>query len=231
MALHADRSILETGIYTVPEAQRLTGVRAARIRRWLRGYHFRIGDADRFSPRVWEPQHAPIDGALALGFRDLLEIRVVDAFLTRGVSWKTLRIAAERARAAFGVSHPFSMEAFKTDGRLIFAELVDEHGESAIIEITQQQRYFARIISPYLQGIEFAEEEPVRWWPLGTHRRVVIDPIRSFGQPIVAKRGIPTSVLAAAVRANDSIEQVARWYNVSSHEVRDALAFEKKLAA
>jgi len=219
------------GIYTVAEAQRLTGVRAARIRRWLRGYCFRIGDFKRFSPRDWAPQHPSIDGALALGFRDLLEIRVVDAFLSHGVSWKTIRLAAEKAHVKFGSSHPFSTQRFKTDGRRIFAELVDERGENAVIDIAQQQRYFAKVIAPYLVGIEFAGVGPVRWWPLGMNRQVVIDPTRSFGQPIVVKRGIPTTILAAAVRANDSIEQVARWYNVSTREVRDALAFEKKIAA
>jgi hypothetical protein len=31
---------LNNGIYTVPEAARLTGVSTGRIRRWLRGYRY-----------------------------------------------------------------------------------------------------------------------------------------------------------------------------------------------
>jgi len=82
-----------TGIYTVPEAARLTKVASPRIRRWLSGYTFLSGSREHVSPPVWRGQLQPVNGALALGFLDLMEIRAVDAFLRAGVSWKTLREA------------------------------------------------------------------------------------------------------------------------------------------
>ena len=95
--------------------------------------------------------------------------------------------------------HPFCTRKFKTDGRTVFAEVYDESGEKSLLELTKSQHYFEKIIAPYLQGLEFKEDVAVRWWPMGTRRTVVIDPLRSFGQPIVSDRGIPTSVLAQAV--------------------------------
>ena len=96
-----------------------------------------------------------------------------------------------------------------------------------------EQYVFEKVIAPYLYiGLDFNElKEPARWWPLGKNRYVVIDPQRSFGAPIVAKAGIPTKILNGAVKAEKSIEFVAKWYGVEVDEVLDAVQFETKRAA
>ena len=81
-------SMIGVGIYTVPEAARLTGVSAARIRRWIAGYDYKVGQETHGSNPVWPSQLPVIDDRAALGFLDLMEIRFVDAFRRHGVSWK-----------------------------------------------------------------------------------------------------------------------------------------------
>jgi len=166
-----------------------------------------------------------------LAFLDLVEIRFVDAFLNQGVTWQVLRKAAAKAQDFVGTSHPFSTRKFKTDGRHIFAELEDAKGGTSLIELLKSQHYFERVISPYLKDLEFDGDEPSRWWPLGLNRRqIVIDPARSFGQPIIATRGIPTAVLAQAVKAHGSIAEVARWYETDVASVKAAVRFEQRLS-
>jgi len=174
-----------------------------------------------------------MDDKLALGFQDLLEVRMVDAFRKRGVSWPTLRVAAGSAQKLFGVTHPFSSRRFLTDGRDIFAEINDKSGEAALLDIVRTQYAFAEVLGPLLHGVEFDEyDQALRWWPLGTKRRVVIDPARSFGQPIVSREGVPTALIAQAYKAaNRSITGVAEWYELEARSVRDAIEFERKLAA
>jgi uncharacterized protein (DUF433 family) len=70
----------------------------------------------------------------------------------------------------------------------------------------------------------------VRWWPLGRDHRVVLDPERSFGRPIITPESVPTAILARAFQAEGSIDSVARWYEVDPRSVLDAVEFEKKLA-
>ena len=89
---------LGTGIYSVPEAARVVGVHRSRIRRWMRGYSYRRADGRARSAAIWHGELAPRDNAFALGFRDLMEVRFVDAFLKAGVSWKTMRLAHRHAR-------------------------------------------------------------------------------------------------------------------------------------
>ncbi|HUU85616.1 MAG TPA: DUF433 domain-containing protein [Phycisphaerae bacterium] len=223
---------LGVGIYGVAEAARLTDVRAQRIRRWLEGYTFSCAGKLHASPPVWRRQLPDVDGTLALGFLDLIEVRFVDAFRRHGVTWRTIRRAAERARVLFDNEHPFCTESFQTDGRSIFAEVIDETGETSLIDVVKSQYAFKRMLQPYLYiGLEFQADQLVRWWPLGMRRRVVIDPRRAFGQPIVAKEGVPTAILAGAVQLEQSVAEVADWYEVDPRSVRDAVEFEEKLAA
>ncbi len=225
-------SLLQIGIYTIAEASRLTGISRPRIRRWIRGYEFRVKHGRHRSPAVWKSQLQPIDHAIALGFLDLLEIRAVDAFINAGVSWKTLRQVHDEARNWIGHSHPFCTNRFATDGHTIFLELREKNHEVMLWDMKDVQRVFDRIIRPFIKNVEFDRGKiPRRWWPRGKSRQVALDPRRSFGQPIIFHEGIPTQILARSARANGSIEEVARWFEIKSASVREAVDFEQELAA
>ncbi len=220
-----------TGIYTVPEASRLTRVASPRIRRWLKGYSFFSGEREHVSPPVWRGQLQPVDGALALGFLDLMEIRVVDAFLRAGVSWKTLREAERKGSELFQSGHPFCTQRFETDGRSIFVEIGAKTEEPVLLEIIENQAVFDKITSPFFKDLEFSQDRRLeRWWPLGDHRAVVVDPRRAFGKPIVVDRGVPTAILSSAVTASKSVDEVVFWYDVPKTSVEDAIEFEHSLS-
>jgi uncharacterized protein (DUF433 family) len=224
--------LLQTGIYTVPEAARLTDVSPWRIRRWLRGYEFKAKHGRHRSPAIWPGQLEPIDHSIALGFLDLIEIRCVDAFIRAGVGWKTLRLAHSHAQEVLKVSHPFCANRFKVSGCEIILELQQDDAEPQLWEIARNQRVFDRITRPFIKDLEFAEGEmPLRWWPRGKAHLVALDPRRSFGHPIVFRDGIPTSALARSFNANGSIEEVARWFEISLVSVREAVEFEQQFAA
>lgn len=223
---------LGTGIYSVPEAARVTGIHRSRIRRWMRGYSYRRADGRVRSAAIWHGQLEPLDKTFALGFRDLMELRFVDAFLKAGVSWKTMRRAHDQARQELATEHPFCSNRFVTDGRSLLLREAEESGDAALLDIVSRQREFARIVEPFFKQLEFSPDQKLlRWWPLGRERAVVLDPSRNFGQPSVAVSGVPTQVLAESLKANGSAEEVARWYEVRPEEVRDAATFEARLAA
>lgn len=225
-------SFIGIGLYTVPDASRLTGISPGRIKRWLSGYEYKSSGRTRFSPALWQPQVPKIDGQMALGFLDLIEIQFVDAFRKRGVPWKLLRLAAERAREIFKNKHPFATQRFLTDGIGIFANIQRETGEKLLLDFSRNQYAIEEVISRSLiDAIEFDGGWARRWWPLGRKRQIVIDPKRAFGQPIVVKRGVPTVVLADAYRVERSLERVSAWFVVDESAVRDAVEYEQNLAA
>jgi hypothetical protein len=91
-------NLLNTGLYTVPEASRLTRISTGKIRRWIKGYDFRTSGSIRHSDAVWQGEIKPIDKKISLSFRDLLELRFVDAFIRVGVSWRAMRHATRERR-------------------------------------------------------------------------------------------------------------------------------------
>jgi uncharacterized protein (DUF433 family) len=231
--LDAKPIYLNTGIFSVPEAAKLTGVSGGRIRRWLKGYRYTSREKRYASMPLWRGQFQPINNKMALGFLDLIEVRFVEAFLRAGVSWDMIHKARDKAAERFpGESHPFCTQRFFTDGREIFVELHKETREPSLVEIVESQQVFSEIVRPFLAELEFGPGNILeRWWPLGKEGKIAVDPKRNFGQPTVFEEGIPTRVLARSVKANGSVQEVARWYEVSSEAVREAVEFEQKLAA
>jgi uncharacterized protein (DUF433 family) len=227
----SENSLIGIGIYSVPEAARLSAVSTGRIRRWLKGYSYRsaAGEIKKLSP-VWRGQHQPGDSEASLGFLDLIEVRFVNAFLSLGMKWKTIRRAEQRARDEFHTDHPFATKLFRSDGRTVFLNVLDGR-EKSLLDVLNNQLAFEKVISPYLIGLDFEHNSAARWWPLAPRKTIVIDPKRSFGQPIVNNAGVPTAVLAKAVQVEGSIETVAKWYRVNLRSVRAAVEYEKCLAA
>ena len=65
-----------------------------------------------------------------------------------------------------------------------------------------------------------------KWWPMGRESLVVIDPKRAFVAPIDIRSGIRTDILYRAFLAEQDIEAVVDWYEVSAEAVKDAIKFE-----
>lgn len=223
---------LGVGIYSVSDAAKLTGVPSAAIRRWLWGYRYRYCGEARVSQPLWSPELPEVDNSRALGFRDLIEILFVKAFKEKGVSLRTIRRAIEQAEALLGEDYPLSSLKFKTDGKSILADVVEPEERRLVFDLVTGQYLLENVFDRLREGLDYSQLQGLqRWWPIGREREVVVDPKRSFGQPIVASEGVPTEVLASAYHAEQSVDAVASWYDVTPEAVNDALEFERTLQA
>jgi uncharacterized protein (DUF433 family) len=220
---------LGIGYYGVTEASELIRIPALRIRRWLAGYHFVSRDQTHFSEPLWTPQLPRANGHLELGFRDLMELRFIDAFVRADLSLQAIRKCLAVAREAVGDERPFSTARFRTDGRTIFLQALSELEEPKLLDLTAKQYVFNRIVEPTFKDIELLHGVPARWWPFAGRKTIVVDPTRSFGQPLVSPCGIPTAVLAEAAIIEGSPAKAARAYEVPAALVRDAVRFEREL--
>jgi uncharacterized protein (DUF433 family) len=237
---------LGIGYYTVPEAARLLRIPPVNIRRWLGGYSFVTREgAHREMLPLWTPQLPAHERQIELGFRDLIELRFVSAFLDSGLRISTIRRCLVEARRIVGDQRPFSTRRFRTDGKTIFVELVAQIHESAndnptdfsteelkgLIDLKNQQYVFRDVVTQTFRDLDLDEDTVVRWRPFRSKSSIVIDPKRAFGQPIAAEAGVPTSTLADAVSAEGSERRVASLFNVPRTVVHDAVLFENGLAA
>lgn len=214
------------GVYTFTEAARLTALKPARIREWFRGRA--PGDVRR---PVFRSDYEPVDGDHAISFLDLVDVYVAGQLRDHGVSLQTLRRVHCKMAEDLQTPHPFCRKEVLTDGKAVFLRGLDSDGQEELTEVLTRQGVFPQILLPFLKRIDY---EKVKFlaerWRIAD--QVIVDPAICFGQPIVEGLGLPTTILAAAYRANDRNAQlVADWYNVQPEHVLAAVQFEKSFAA
>lgn len=197
-------------------------------------------------PPLWIPQLPINDNHIELGFRDLIELRFVAAFLDQGLKLPIIRSCLETARELVGDAHPFSTRRFKTDGQRIYLETLeridrddprlcialppDAVNDSQQLDLRSRQYVFAQLIARSFKDLDIDANSVVRWRPYKGRDTVVIDPQRAFGQPITPA-GVPTAAIAGAVEAEGSQKRVAFLFDIPLAVVRDAVKYEADLAA
>lgn len=236
--MHRIPELLGKGLYSPREAARLVGISTSRVRRWLKGYRFRyttrLGKKLGVSRSVITSDLPRVRKQLALSFLELVEIYVVSKFLQRGVSMKTVRKAYDRAAQKLGVSHPFALKKFKTDGKRIFLELgEDTNNRNLLLEFSRAQFAFPQIMADYLEQVEFDPKTQLarQWWPLGRNRRILIDPGVAFGSPVIAGTRIPVISVSNAIKAGETKRSASEWFDIPLADVKAAMAFQARYAA
>lgn len=228
-------NIIGTGIYSLHQAARLVDAEPRAIRRWLQGYTRKYNGESVRSEPLWKTQLR--DEGLpdeVIGFRDLLELRMVAAFVSHGVDLKVIRATVDAAARNFGADYPLTNRNFLTDGRRIFLQAIEQAtGEAQLIDVLRKQYVFSDIIKPSLYaGIEYGHDGAQRWFPVHRRKTIVLDPALQFGSPVLAEAGIPTDTIHASFLAEgrDSA-MVARVFDITLGMVTAAVEFEERLAA
>jgi len=228
-------SIIGTGVYPLRQAARLVDAEPRAIRRWLQGYSRKYkGEIVRSEP-LWRTQLRDEDlPDEVIGFRDLLELRMVAAFVRHGVDFKIIRETVDAAARNFGQDYPLTNRNFLTDGKRIFLDAVEQAtGEARLIDVLRKQYVFSDIIKPSLYaGIEYGQDGAQRWFPVNRRKTIVLDPALQFGTPVLAEAGIPTDTIHASFLAEGRDRaMVARVFDISTEMVTAAVEFEERLAA
>ena len=221
------------GIYSVSEVSSLTGISASSISRWIKGYSHLKGDFRKIHPPVFNSDYKEISGKFALSFLDLIEVLFVEAFVHRGVSLRTVRIAVTAAAKLYGFSHPFAKQSFMTDGKTILMQIAHDTDDKELINMVSKQYEINDIVEPILRGdLEFGDLDIAsRWWPMGRNNAVVLDPSRNFGQPVVDKVNIPTATLFRTYNTVKSVQDVADWFEIDPEYVASAIQYENMRSA
>jgi uncharacterized protein (DUF433 family) len=216
-----DRAILGEGIYSPRQAARLLGSSPQNVLRWTRG----SGPQEP----LWRAHYQFLDDTAEISFVDLIELRVVRALRGAGISLQAIRYAIEMAKSRFGIERPLSAVQFKTDGTEVLMDAVEHDGE--LVSLSKKrpgQKVFARIVAQSVRGLEFEGGRVSRWRPEQA-KHVVIDPERSFGEPILDDYGVSTATLFRDFERFHDHKYLSRLYEVDISQVKDAVGFEDGL--
>lgn len=227
-----EANLLGVGFYTAADASKLLRTPVRNINRWLGGYRYVAARDAKTLPPLWKPQLPRGEFQLELGFRDLIELRFVVAFARAGVKLQTIRRCLEMARTVVDDERPLSTRRFLTDGKTIFLdEISGTKNDESLLDLKRKQYAIKQVIEQTLTDLDFEKNAVSQWRPFKGRKTIVVDPSRSFGQPIVAEHGVPTAALAAAFEGEESIRRVSALFRIPVRAVREALEFEKYLQA
>lgn len=117
----------------------------------------------------------------------------------------------------------------------IFIELFSDESGHSYVGLTSRkylQLQPGELVENFLAEVDFDEETSLahRWWPLGRHVPVVLDPAIAFGAPVIDGTGVKTEV-AAGLAERTTIKDAAGAYQVSLKEATAAIDFERQLRA
>jgi uncharacterized protein (DUF433 family) len=171
----------------------------------------------------------------SLSFINLVEVHVLDALRRdHHVPLDKIRVALDYLQKHFGSKHPLAEERFATDGLDLF---VQKYGQ--LINASRAgQLGMKEILETYLKRVERdAQGVALRLYPFTRKRTpnepksVVIDPFVSFGKPVLAGTGIPTSIVAERYKAGESVNQLSSDYGRSDLDIEEAIRCELELEA
>lgn len=218
--------------YPLNEAARYLRLPVTTLRAWVVGRPYPKGCDVVQSQPLFEP---PARDPVRLSFSNLVEAHVLRALRTEhGVSLPALRKAKRFAEERLHIDRLLLSKHLCTEGGRIF---LDEYGK--LIELSASgQIAMRKVLEAHLQRVEWKTPElPIRLYPFISafsagpvgeeHKPIAIDPRIAFGRPVVARKSISTQTIAERIDAGESVEDVARDYDLEANEVEEAVVYER----
>jgi uncharacterized protein (DUF433 family) len=225
----------EVPLFPISDAARFLWVPDQVLRRWATGGPGRqpvIRIADRRD--------------MLLSFLNLSELHVLSVLRDRHVGLKNIRRAIHwlKRQPEIGGDHPHPLLAMDlaTDGISVFVNELAPAG--ALVNASHEgQIAMAELFEAHLHRIDRDEDTKValRLYPfpwkartpdaaVGQPRPIVIDPMVSFGRPVIAGTRVPTTEVADRIAAGESIADIAKDMLVDERQVEAALRYHIKAA-
>ncbi len=218
---------LVTPRYGFAEADRLARVSAGTSKRWTRGYSYESPQGERVrKPPVGKTEPSP---DVAVSFADLVEVAAIHGLRGLGFSLVQIRQIVGSCQELFSSDRPLLSHRFRADGRDAFVQGDD----GLLVSVLRGKRRTAwdDVLDPFLATVDYQDGWAQRWWPQGRSKQVVIDPDFGYGLPVVAGTGVRTEILVERSEVGETLDQMAADFGIPVESVRDALQFERSLAA
>jgi uncharacterized protein (DUF433 family) len=230
-----DVELMDQSMYSAAMAGRLTGLHAARVRRWIQGYHFKYIQRKNGTPV--EINMGPVisrEGRTdcSVSFLELIDLLYVKKLLDVGFSLQKIRRLLNEACSLIRGAN-FLRKCFYFDGKEIYLK-EDLTEECSFTRLDSGgQLAFWQIVEQTSVAIDFDQKThlAIKWYPTDD-RLVVLDPMISFGAPTIVGRGLRTSnIYDFYVAERNNITATCDWLELKESEAKSAISFEESLLA
>lgn len=216
---------LGNGIFTTQEIAQILRVPYYKVNKWITKYW------DGNLGKCYEHEYSwSVGNTRAVGFHTLIEFYVMMQFAEAGVVTKEVLKAHKELSKFYNTNFPFAqkevLDNIKTDNSKIFLYI---NGDT--ISLDGSRQFNLDIIKVFFKNLDFDNDMLAsRFWPMGKKHKVVCDPLRKFGQPVLDGTSIQSEAIYRMYLAEESISFIASIYEIPVNMVKDAIAFHKNAA-
>ena len=218
-----DRLILPT--YQAKDAAWLAGISPQTLSGWFYGYPQSSGERERPVFAEGKVRRSP------LSYLQLVEVAFVATCRDNGISLRRIKQTRAYLAAAFHVDYPFADLRLRTAGPHIVTELEPEAADRLVIADASGQIVWRTFIEERIDQFDYENSMTLRWFPRGKQVPIFIDPRMNFGSPMLAASGMPTWVIADAIRTGESDDEIMLDYGVNAAELAHVRSFDPILKA
>jgi len=213
--------LLDEPMYTAADVSRIVRVPYQTVRYWALGRH-------PVGPLFEIPQTTPP----ALSFANMLECHVLNSMRTRyELNLRNVRSALENLASGFHDprrKHPLLTEDFRTNGIDLFME------RGAINLSAGGQTTLLPLFEIYLERIQWSVPGlgPGKLYPFVYEvsarepKIISLNPAIAAGRPVIDGTGVSTAVIASRFFARESVQNLAREYELSERQIEEAIRWE-----
>jgi uncharacterized protein (DUF433 family) len=231
LSLYGGKDPRDLPIYSFDEAAHIVRLPSATVRAWATEPTSRteVPSKRRATSLILLPNSS--EGQLS--FINLIEAHILKAVRqSLGAQAPKLKAAIAALRKDFAMPHPLAALDLYGEGAGVLAKLAMHLSAS-----DDAQRELQKIASVYLARIEWEEHRPVGLYPFLSEPRidgavvkhpklVSVNPFVSFGRPTVVGTNIHTEAIADLFFAGESVEELAKDYELDKSFIEAAVRFE-----
>ncbi len=212
-----------SGIYTKSEIAKILRLPYSRVSTWIDKYwDGRLKTELDFS-YTWTT-----DNSKAVSFYTLVELYILILLGEAGIKTEDVINGHIELSKIYNTPHPFArkeiLESIKTDGKKIYFDT-----GNGTISLDGKKQFQINFIKVLFKNLSFDNGFLAnRFYPLGKNKKIVIDPTRQFGHPIIGNTNIYPETIYNLHQAGESNKFIADLYEIEKKEVKDAIEYCKK---
>lgn len=207
------------GIYTAADISRIFKIPYPKIKYWFR-YYIR----NKLFHTIGYRYYFPIKDTIAVNFLTLIEMYVFYTLKEKGIKMSDIIKIHTQMSKYLHTPYPFASQEFYISGKQVYFEQ-----DNILIEASDTyQEFIPSFVNQFVERIKFDDKRLARkFYPLGKDKSVVLNPENQCGQPTIDGTNILTATLFEYYKGKESIETIARLFDLSVENVRDAIEFHR----
>lgn len=218
---------LGEGIYTIPEASQILGIKQDKLRAWVNKYWSKLYLDEKFNPTV--EYTTKINDYKIFKFEVLIEIYIVNKLRNVGISFRKIHQARKEIKEKYfkELNYPFSNSKVINNLHIEKNHLCLDYKGSTHELCEFGQIVPTEIIKHLSDKIQFDAKSgmPTEFVPNENYPSIIIDPKIKLGSLIIKGTRLNPEIIYSFYKNDNDLEFLKEEYKLDSKQIDDVIGY------